>query len=189
MFNEGQELGDFKQKLTKCVDFTREDLQSLRTGKSSPSLVENMMVETYGGTTKLKLQELATTSSEGPSGLLINPFDPSTITDIEKAILNSPLHLTPLVDGKMIHLKIPPITEEQRKQILKIVGQKIEEGKAKLRMSRDEIRRKTKQYFEDKALSEDQKYRIEKEIDKVTQEYSLQLETIRDKKEKELMNI
>jgi ribosome recycling factor len=189
MFNETQEINDFKSKLAGLLEYVRNDLQMLRTGKTSPALIENVIVETYGGTTKLSLRELATTTTDGPMSLLIAPFDPSTIQDIEKAILTSPLHLQPQVEGKNIRIRIPPINEDQRKQILKIVSQKIEEGKEKLRAGRDEIRKKVKTAQETKDISEDVRFRIEKDIDKITQDFTLQLETVKDKKEKEVMEV
>lgn len=189
MFNESQELTDFKSKLTNLIEYVRNDLQMLRTGKTSPALVDNIIVETYGGTTKLSLKELATTTTDGPASLIIAPFDPSIIQDIEKAILTSPLHLQPQVEGKNIRLRIPPINEEQRKQIIKIVSQKIEEGKEKVRAARDEIRKKVKSSLETKDISEDVRFRIEKDIDKITQDFNLQLETVKEKKEKEVMEV
>lgn len=189
MFNESQEITDFKSKLINLIEHVRNDLQVLRTGKTSPALVENIIVETYGGSTKLSLKELATTTTDGPACLIIVPFDPSTIQDIEKAILTSPLHLQPQVEGKNIRLRIPPINEEQRKQILKIVSQKIEEGKEKVRAARDEIRKKVKGSLETKDISEDQRFRMEKDIDKITQDFNLQLETVKEKKEKEVMQV
>lgn len=182
-------LQDFKERLDKIIAYVKGEIFGLRSGKASPSLVENMIVETYGGQTKLRLMELATIAIEGPSGLLISPFDPSTVKDIERAILTSPLHLTPRVDGNNIHLKLPPLSEEQRKQLLKVLSQKIEDGKEKIRAARDEVRKKIKIALEEKAISEDQKFRSEKEIEKSTQEYSQKLEEMRTKKEKEILEI
>jgi ribosome recycling factor len=189
MFNESVELNDYRQRLVKTIEAFKTDLSGLRTGKTSPSLVENIIVETYGGTTKMKLQELSTITSDGPQSLLVTPFDASTVRDIENAIINSPLHLSPSMDGRSIRLKIPPLTEDQRKQMTKIVSQKAEETKNKIRLGRDEIRKKVKQNFEDKVLSEDERSRVEKNIEKITQEFSLQTDTIKEKKESELMSI
>ncbi|OGK56114.1 hypothetical protein A3J15_01835 [Candidatus Roizmanbacteria bacterium RIFCSPLOWO2_02_FULL_38_10] len=182
-------LDEFRNRLEAQVDKIKEELISIRTGKSSPAMVENLIVDTYGGASKLKLLELATITTEGSSGLLIAPFDPSIIPDIEKAILSSPLNLTPRVEDKFIHMVIPNITEEQRLKLLKTVGQIIESGKVNIRFARDEIRKKIKQEFESKTLTEDDKFRKEKEIDKITQEYSLKLDGIKGKKEKEMMII
>ncbi|MCS6956487.1 MAG: ribosome-recycling factor, partial [Patescibacteria group bacterium] len=104
---------EFKQKSQKIIDSLKEDLKSIRTGKANPSLVENLIIETYSGTTKLKLMELSTITTEGPTTLIVIPFDPSTIQDIEKAILKSPLGLSPSVQGTKIILKIPPLSTEQ----------------------------------------------------------------------------
>lgn len=189
MFNETQELNEFKLRLTKLIEYVRSDLQGIRTGKTSPGLVENLIVEAYGGSTKLSLKELSTITTEGPSVLLISPFDPSTIQDIEKAILTSPLHLQPQVDGKNIRIRIPALNEEQRKQMVKVVYQKIEEGKEKTRAQRDDIRRRIKTAAESKELSEDERFRIEKDIDKLVQDSNSQIEVIREKKEKEIMEV
>jgi len=182
-------LPEFKQNLEKTIDALKTEIASIRTGQASPSLIENLKVETYGGQAKLKLLELSTITNEGPTGLLISPFDPSIIKDIEKAILSSPLNLTPRVDGKNIHIAIPPLSEEQRRQLLKIISQKIEAARKQVRTIRDETRKKIKIAFEKKEISEDQKFRTEKEIDETTQQYNQQIDQIREKKEKEVMEI
>lgn len=189
MFSEQILISEFKQKLDRVIEKTKEEIVTIKTGKASPVMVESLMVLSYGGTTKLKLLELATIMTEGASGLLIAPFDPSTVQDIEKAILSSPLNLTPRVDGKNIHIKIPPLSEEQRKQMLKTVSTKIEEGKVAMRHDRDEARKKVKAAQEEKTISEDDKFRIEKDIDKITHEYTLSLEELKSRKEKELMEV
>ncbi|OGK21814.1 hypothetical protein A3C23_00495 [Candidatus Roizmanbacteria bacterium RIFCSPHIGHO2_02_FULL_37_13b] len=189
MFNTQSKLDEFQKRLETEVDKIRNELITIKTGKASPALVENIIVETYGGVSKLKLLELATITTEGPAGLYISPFDPTVVSDIEKAILSSPLHLTPRVEGKNIHIKIPPLTEEQRIQLLKTAGQILEKGKMNIRYARDEIRKKIKQSFENKEIIEDDKFHLEKNIDKLTQEFSLKLDEIKNKKEKEMMVI
>ncbi len=189
MFSEQSLLSELKEKLEKTVRLTREGIAVIRTGKASSSLIEGLMVKAYDGQTKLKLMELSTITSEGPSGLLISPFDPTIIPDIEKAILSSPLNLTPRTDGKNIHITIPPLSEEQRRQLLKIISQKIEDTREQIRTIRDETRKKIKMALENKEISEDQKFRIEKEIDKTSQEFNQQIEQMKKKKEKELMEI
>lgn len=189
MFNEGVFFNELKEKLNKNLEYTKQELQSIRTGKASPSLVENIIVETYGGSAKLRLAELSTITTEGPSGLLISPFDVSTIKDIEKAILTSPLNLSPRLEGKDFHIKLPALTEDQRKQFIKIISQKAEENKVKIRSARDDARKELKTSFENKSISEDQKFRIEKEIDKIIQNFNDQIENLKSRKEKELMEI
>lgn len=189
MFNEQSHRADFKKKCSLVIEHIKNEIMHIRSGKASPSLIETIMINTYEGTTQMKLMQLATINTDGPSGLLITPFDYGTIKDIEKALLISPIHLNPRVEGKTIRLQLPPLSEEQRKQLLKIVGQKIEEGKVKLRMTRDEIRKKVKEAFERKESSEDQKFRFEKEIDTTTHQMIILCDEMKDKKAREIMEM
>lgn len=189
MFNEQLLLNEFRQKLDKTVEYIKGEIVNLRGGRISSSLVENIVVETYQGQAKLKLQELASIRLEGSSSLLISPFDQTTIKDIEKALLSSQLNLMPRVDGRDIYLKFPPLSEEQRQKLVKVVSQNIEEGKERLRTARDEMRRKIKTAFENKEVSEDQKFRVEKEVDKLTQQVALRFGEMQEKKKKEIMEI
>lgn len=189
MFNEKFLLNEFKQKLDKIVEYVKSEIVNLRGGRISPSLVENIIVETYQGQTKLKLQELASIRLEGSSALLISPFDQTTIKDIEKALLSSQLNLMPRVDGRDIHLKFPPLSEEQRQKLVKVVSQSIEEGKERIRSVRDETRRKIKTAFENSEISEDQKFKIEKEVDKFSQQVTLRMSEMQEKKKQEIMEI
>lgn len=189
MFNDQLFISDFTARLNTTLEYARAEVVNLRGGKPSPTLVENLAVDAYQGQSKLRLMELATINVEGASGLLIIPFDPSTIKDIEKAILTSPLSISPRTEGQKIHLKFPAVTEEQRLKFFKIVSQKIEEGRVKIRAIRDEFRKKLKQGLENKDMSEDQKFRLEKELDKITAQFNEKLTEIRIKKEKEIMEV
>ncbi len=180
---------DFKNSCLKIVNFLKEDLKSIRTGRSSPSLIENLVVEAYGGSTKLRLMELATIVTDGPSALVVNPFDPGTIQDIEKAILKSPIGISPVVQGQRIILRIPPLSEEQREKYIKLVGEKVEEKKVQIRLQRDNFRKNLKNSFEKKEISEDEKFRIEKEIDEKSQSFMEEIQSVRDKKEAEIREI
>ncbi len=178
-----------KLNVQKVINSLREDLKSIRTGRATPSLVENLIVEAYGGSTKLRLMELATITTEGASALSIAPFDPSTVQDIEKSILKSPLGLSPAVQGSRIIIKIPPLSTEQREKFIKTAGEKIEDKKNQIRNLRDETRKSVKNSFEKKETTEDEKYRLEKEIDTITQTFFQEIETIKDKKETEIREI
>lgn len=182
-------VSSFNQQSLKTIVSLKEDLKSIRTGRSSPSIVENLMVETYGGQSKLKLLELATITTDGPSSLLIIPFDPSIIQDIERSILKSPLGLTPAVQGSKIIIRIPSLNTEQREKYIKIVGEKIEEKKVTIRNHRDDARRIIKTTFEKKEMSEDEKYRLEKEIDVQSTKYMEEINTIRVNKEIEIREV
>lgn len=182
-------IDELQQTIEKMIAHLKEDLKSIRTGRASPSLVENLVVETYGGQTKLKLLELAHITTEGPSMIAIVPFDPTIIADVEKSILKSPIGLSPQVQGNRILIKIPALSEEQRQKLTKITSQKIEEKKMMIRNARDDARKKVKAAFEQKEMSEDDKFRKEKEIDTTTQQYMEQVQTIKENKEKEVMEV
>jgi ribosome recycling factor len=180
---------EFKSKSQKAVEFLKEELKSIRTGRATPSLVEDLVVDAYGGTTHLRLLELATIVTEGPSALTITPFDPSTLQDIERAILKSPLGMSPITQGTRIILKIPPLSEEQREKFIKLAGSKVEEKKVQVRAARDDSRRSLKDKFEKKEITEDEKFRIEKEIDASSTKFMEEIEVIRDKKELEIREV
>lgn len=182
-------LQDFQQNIIKTIQSLKEDLKLIRTGRASPALVEDLLVETYGGQTKLKLLELATITTNGPTGLLIAPFDPSVISDVEKTILKSSLGLSPSVQGSKIIIKIPPLSQEQREKVIKVIGQKVEEKKNIIRNHRDDIRRKIKLQLEQKTISEDDKFRIEKEVDDIAHKNIEDLQQIKEAKEKEIMEV
>lgn len=179
----------FEQNVQKVINFLREELKSIRTGRANPALVENLVVEAYGGQSKLKLFELATITTEGPAALVVIPFDLSTVSEIEKTILRSPLNISPQTQGNRIVLRLPPLSTEQREKLTKFVSQKIEEKKTNIRSFRDEARKKIKNSFEAKETTEDEKFRLEKEIDNLTQKYMKEVETIKENKEKEITEI
>ena len=182
-------ISTFNQQSSKTIASLKEDLKSIRTGRASPSLVENLNVETYGGQTKLRLLELATIITEGASSLSISPFDPSVIQDIEKAILKSPLGLTPATQGTKIIIRIPSLNTEQREKYIKVVREKVEEKKITIRNHRDDSRRIIKNSFEKKEMSEDEKYRLEKEIDTKSTKFMEEINVIKENKEKEIMEV
>lgn len=184
-----QVVSELKSFCQKTILQLKEDLKSIRTGRASPALIEGLIVEAYGGSTKLKLMELSTITTEGPGTLVVIPFDPSTLSDIEKAILKSNLGVSPQVQGTRIMVKIPALSQEQREKMFKIIGQMVEERKGMIRNERDNSRRKIKQMTEDKTITEDQKYRSEKDIDTVTHQYTDEIQTIKDNKETEIMQI
>lgn len=183
------DLTAFKTQLSLTATALTEDLKTIRTGRANPIIVEQLVVDAYGGSTKLKLMEMATITTEGPAALVIVPFDPSTVPDIEKAILKSPLGLSPQVQGTRLIIRVPPLSEEQREKYVKLVNQKIEEKRNIVRNHRDDVRKKIKAQFDDKAMTEDEKYRLEKEVDTITQKANSQLLEIKEAKEREIREI
>jgi len=183
------DLNDFKENLQQTINYLKDELKTIRTGRSNPAMVEDLVVETYGGSTKLRMKELSTITTEGATALVIAPFDPSTIIDIEKAILKSPLGLSPQTQGSRITIRIPPMSQEQREKFLKLVGQIIEEKRTVVRGHRDNIRKHIRDQFEKKTITEDDKYRIEKEIDEITQKTNEDIALIKESKEQEIKEV
>ncbi len=182
-------LQKFKSQIELTVELLAEELKGIRTGRANTAMVENMSIQTYGGSTTLKLRELATITTEGPITIAITAFDPSTVKDIEKAILTSPIGINPQTEGHKIFLRIPPMSEEQRKKYVKLVSQLIEDSKNTIRHERDETRKVIKRGFDEKSISEDDRYRTEKEIDTLTSSTSTKLHELKEKKEKEIMEV
>jgi len=182
-------VSTFETQALKTVASLKEDLKSIRTGRASPSLVENLIVETYGGQTKLRLLEMATIMVEGASLISISPYDPSVIQDIERSILKSPLGLTPATQGTRIVIRIPSLNTEQREKYIKVVADKIEEKKVTIRNHRDDARKNMKNAFEKKEMSEDEKYRLEKEIDLRSTKFMNEIDVIRENKEREIREV
>jgi ribosome recycling factor len=182
-------LQEFRSSLEDVLTYTRDNLASIRTGRASPALVENISVTTYGGQATLKVIELATITTSGPQEILVSPFDQSTLQDIEKAIRDSSLGFSVSVSGTQIRAKTPPLSQEQREKYVKLVTQFAEEGRETLRHERDEIRKKVKTTFEAKELSEDEKRRAETDIDKVAKEYTDKIDEMKGRKEQEVMTV
>ena len=182
-------LQKFESQTDLTIQLLEEELKGIRTGRANTGMVENMTIQTYGGSTTLKLRELATITTEGPVTLVITAFDPATVKDIEKAILTSPMGINPQTEGTKIFLRIPPMSEEQRKKYVKLVSQLIEDSKNTIRHERDEARKVIKRMFDEKSISEDDKYRTEKEIDSLTTIHGTKLQELKEKKEKEIMEV
>ncbi len=174
-----------QKNMEKTIDALRGELRGLRTGRASPGLVENLMVEYYGSYTPLK--QLAAIATPEPSALVIKPFDPACLKDIEKAIKNSDLSLAPILDGKMIRLNLPPLSEERRKQIVQQVKQIGEKAKVSLR----NIRRDANKFLDDeeknKTITEDQRDSSKKEIDDLTKKFSDSIDATVKSKSEEIM--
>lgn len=180
---------EFKTSCQKVINQLKEELKSIRTGRANPAMVENLVVEAYGGQSKLKLMEMATIMNEAPLVLAVTPFDPSTISEIEKAILKSPLGLSPRPQNNKILITISPLSEEQREKMVKIINQAIETHRHSIRNHRDEARKKIKYDFEAKTITEDNKFRTEKEIDSLAQKIMEEIQVIKEKKDAEIREV
>ncbi|MBI2049392.1 ribosome recycling factor [Candidatus Roizmanbacteria bacterium] len=177
------------QKMRKALGVLASDLATVRTGRATPVLVENVVVSVYGGTQRLRIKELATIAASDPQTLVLSPFDTSVISEIQKGIMEANIGLTPSTDGNIIRISIPPLSQERRVELIKLVKQKLENGRIAIRSIRQDSRNTVRKKHIDKELSEEEMYRLEKEIQKVTDEIMLQVDEIGRRKEKELMQI
>lgn len=178
---------DVKIRMKGAIQALEEDLASIRTGRANPALVEKLSVQYYGSPTPL--QQLASVGVPEPRTLLIRPFDPATTKDIERAILASDLGLTPNSDGKAIRLHLPPLTEERRGDLARIVSNRAEEGRVAVRNVRRDSIKEMREYENEDMISEDDRIRGEKEIQKLTDEFIKEIEEIGDRKEKEIREV
>jgi len=181
-------ISDYKAASQEFISTAQEELKGIRTGRANSGMIENLPVEAYGGT-KMKLRDLATITTEGTAAIVVVPFDPSTISDIEKAIMASPLGINPQTEGNKMYVRIPPLSEEQRIKYTKLAGQMVEDIKNMVRREREELRKKIKRMFDAKEIAEDAKFRFEKDIDTITTEVTNKLQEIRENKEKEIMEV
>lgn len=175
-----------KQKINKVLEVIRGDIATIRTGRAAPSLVESITVSVYGGSTKLKVMELATIGSLDTKTLVLSPFDPSIIHEIQKGIEGANVGLTPVVDGHVIRISIPPLSEERRVELIKAMKHKLENGKIMVRQVRHEAMLDIKKEFEGR---EDDIKRLEKEVQKLVDETTETIESLGQQKEKELLQI
>lgn len=178
-----------RQKMEKVLEVLRTDLSTVRTGRAAPSLVEHIVIGAYGGTQRLKVMELATIGTSDPHTLLITPYDGSIIGEIQKGILEANVGLNPVIDGQVIRISIPPLSEERRQELIHLMRQKLENGRIMVRQVRHEAMLEIKKQYNDKVISEDEMARLEKEAQKATDEVMAQIEGMGKKKEEELMQI
>jgi ribosome recycling factor len=177
--------GDLRDRMNRAVQSLESDYKKLRTGRASISLVDEIRVDYYGAATPLS--QLSTLTIADPRTIVIQPWDTSVVGEIEKAILKSDLGLTPMSDGKAIRINIPPLTAERRRDLVKTVKKKAEESKVAVRNIRRDIIEKTKELKKDKKVSEDEQFRAQDEIQKVTDDYVKRIDTIYSAKEKEIL--
>ncbi|MEX1071072.1 MAG: ribosome recycling factor [Anaerolineales bacterium] len=180
-------LKEIKARMTGAIQSLREDLGAIRTGRASPSLVEKLSVEYYGQPTPLI--QLASISVPEPRQLLIKPFDPGSVKDIERAIHNSELGITPNSDGKVIRLNLPQLTEDRRKDLVKVVHARVEEAHVSVRNIRRDAMKDVREFKDEKLISEDDLGRGEEEIQNTTDDFIMQIDQIGANKEKEVMEV
>jgi len=180
-------LKDAETRMNGAVHALEQDLATIRTGRASPALVERLLVDYYE--TPTPLIQLATISVPEPRSLMIKPFDPSSIKLIEKAIQASDLGLNPNTDGKVIHLNLPPLTEERRRDLVKHVHGRLEEARVAVRNIRRDVHNDMREFEKEKLFSEDDLKRGEEQLQKLTDRFVEDVNKHGQAKEKEIMEV
>ncbi len=180
-------LTDCDARMHKSIDATRTEFNSVRTGRASAALLDRISIDYYGTQTPLK--NMATISTPEPRLLTVQPFDPTQIKAIEKAVQESDLGLTPSNDGKLIRLPIPQLTEERRKELVKVVRRYGEEGKIAIRNVRRDVMKHLEELVRDGEVGDDEERRGEQQVQKLTDEHVKAIDDLIKHKESEIMEV
>ena len=178
---------DLKDRMGKAIESLKREYSRLRTGRASISLLDGIRVSYYD--TPTPLNQMASLAVPEPRLIVIQPWDKTAIEDIEKAILKSELGLTPINDGKVIRISIPPLTEERRKELVKVARKMSEENKVAIRNIRRDANEMLKDLKKEKEITEDDLYRSQEEVQKATDQFISQVEELCAAKEKEILEI
>jgi len=180
-------LTEAEDRMKGAITVLENDLAAIRTGRASPALIERLLVNYYD--TPTPLQQLATISAPEPRLLTIKPFDPGSLKDIERAIQASELGLTPNNDGKIIRLNIPPLTEERRRDLVKVVHHRLEESRVAVRNIRRSAHDDLREFEKEKMISEDDLKRGETDLQKLTDKYIEKVDELGTRKEVEIKEV
>ena len=180
-------LADAKRRMDKSIEATHQEFNSIRTGRASPALLDRVNIDYYGTPTPLK--SLASISAPEARLLVVQPFDPGAIKNIERAIQESDLGLTPSNDGKVVRLPIPQLTEERRKDLVKVVRRVAEDGKIAIRNVRRDVMQHLKELVVKGDVGDDEERRAEQQVQKITDEHTKSIDDLLKVKEAEIMEV
>ena len=180
-------LNSAKEKMEKTIAAFKNELSKLRTGRASVSILDIVKVDYYG--TLTPISQMASVSTPDPRQIVIQPWDVKAIGLIEKAILASDLGLTPINDGKVVRIAIPPLTEERRKDLTRVIGKMLEEARVSIRNIRHGAIDDLKKSEKDKQLTEDESKTLQKKVQTITDEHMKKIDELAEKKNKELMEV
>ncbi|OGL72442.1 ribosome recycling factor [Candidatus Uhrbacteria bacterium RIFCSPHIGHO2_12_FULL_57_11] len=179
--------GEWKTEFQKVIDHLKRELGGLRTGRASSALVEDIQVEAYG--TKMGMKGVGSISVPDSKTIQIEPWDKTLLKEIEKAVAASGLGINPVVDGNLVRISLPKLTEENRKELVKLVGKKLEEAKVGVRGVREKIRESIIAEERDKKISEDERFREQDELEKTVKSFIAEIDKTGEEKEKEIMTV
>ena len=180
-------LADAKRRMDKSIEATHHEFNSIRTGRASPALLDRVSIDYYG--TPTPLNTLASISAPEARLLVVQPFDPGSIKNIERAIQESDLGLTPSNDGKLVRLPIPALTEERRKDLVKVVRRVAEDGKVAIRNVRRDVMQHLKELVVNGDVGDDEERRAEQQVQKLTDEHTKSIDDLLKSKEAEIMEV
>jgi ribosome recycling factor len=180
-------LADAKRRMDKSIEATHHEFNSIRTGRASPALLDRITIDYYGTPTPLK--SLASISAPEARLLVVTPFDPGAIKNIERAVQESDLGLTPSNDGKVVRLPIPALTEERRKDLVKVVRRVAEDGKVAIRNVRRDVMQHLKELVVKGEVGDDEERRAEQQVQKITDEHTKSIDDLLKVKEAEIMEV
>ena len=176
-----------QEEFNKAIGFFKKEISQLRTGRANSSILDSVQVDSYG--VKTSLSSVATINIPDGQSIVISPWDKNTLKDIEKAITETNLGVGVVNEGDKIRLTIPKMTEENRKELVKRLNEKMEAARVSIRQAREEVKNNIEQAHKDKEIAEDDKFRFVKEMDEAVGKWNDGLKEIRDKKEQEIMTI
>ena len=180
-------IDNHQEEFAKAVNHFQSEIGGLKTGRANPAILDNVRVEAYG--TINPIISVASVTVPDARSLVIQPWDKSIIKEIEKGIIEANLNLNPVSDGDKIRINLPPLTEETRKEIVKLLNQKAEDSKIALRMIRDKAKEEIIEAEKNKEFGEDDKFRLLEELDKKVGGYNDQIKSLTDKKEAEILTV
>ena len=178
---------DATHRMDKSVESAQHEFNTLRTGRASAALLDRIQIDYYG--TKTPLKQLATINAPEPRLLTVQPFDPSSLSSIERTIQESDLGLTPSNDGKIIRLPIPQLTEERRKELVKVARQMAEEGRVAIRNVRRDVMHHLKELVDKGEVGSDEEHRAEERVQKLTDEHTHKIDDLLKRKEEEILEV
>ncbi len=178
------ELDQYKENYEKSIEYLKQELTAIRTNRAAPAMLENISVEIYGA--KTLLIQVASIQAPEPKMLVVEPWDKNVIKDVEKAIQTAGLGLSVVNEGNFLRITVPPMTEETRNELVKLLNLKVEDGKQSIRGVRDDIKEKVVKAEKDKEITEDERYKLLEKLDEMTREYNDKVKEIGENKEKEI---
>lgn len=181
------QLAIAEKKLEEALNFFKSELMKIRTGRATPSLVEHISVDAYGS--KSPLKQIASIASPDPRTLVIQPWDKALTQDIERALRSSDLNASPAVEGSFIRLTVPPLSEENRQALIKIVHERGEVCRVALRQHREKLRDELNADQDSKLITDDQKFKLQKQLDELMHEFGEKIKSIIEDKESEILTI